>query len=271
MLNFRMKIMSGILQPISSDYQVLIFKDKGVNKHSVKALKSQLQEILDRSISIQKVDGAYLRTQPWENKTIALFMGGGVCKEWDACLGEEGIQKIRNFVDNGHLYVGLCAGAYFASRRSLFHLNGQPPIEKQRPLALFSGKAIGPVIPTDNYLSVDAAQAAEVSFVINDKKQKGYLYYQGGCFFEPDQSSSDTQIVAQYESLSPNRIAAVKCKFGKGSVFLCGLHPEFRWTKEQINTDNDTFSKLAETLSAQEDFRKQVWTEIAKTLTLSKI
>ncbi|HSW86719.1 MAG TPA: BPL-N domain-containing protein, partial [Rhabdochlamydiaceae bacterium] len=88
-----------VLKP--SDLQVLIFDDDGVNKESVEAIHSQLQDILDRSISIYKVDGNYLRTQPWEEKTISLFMGGGICKVWDERLGKEGIDKIRRFVLNG--------------------------------------------------------------------------------------------------------------------------------------------------------------------------
>jgi len=61
--------------------QALVFSDKGVCLPSAKALEEQLKRLLGSSIAVVQVDGEYLRTQKWEDKTVVLAMGGGVCSE----------------------------------------------------------------------------------------------------------------------------------------------------------------------------------------------
>ncbi len=248
--------------------QVLIYRDEGVNLQSADALAGQLRAILDQAISIQQVDSLYLNTEPWEDKTIALVMGGGVCGEWEIRLGEKGIRKIHDYVIRGGKYIGFCAGAYFASAKSRFDIKDQLPIKKRRSLAFFEGKAKGPLIETDDYRSIDAARAAKVAFIIRGVAQSGYLYYQGGCFFDIDQDTAQTRIVGRYEYPFSSRPAAVHCKVGKGEAFLCGPHPEFSWTEELKQSAHRQLAFLAQTLCPEESFRKRIWEEIGRMLAL---
>ncbi len=45
-----------------------------------------------------------------------LFVNGGSAGRHGKSLGDEGLEKMRTFVNNGGSYVGTCAGAFFASK-----------------------------------------------------------------------------------------------------------------------------------------------------------
>ena len=138
---------AATMHEIAPRSQVLVYEDEGVNMQSSEALVTQLRALLDSAISIQKVGSDYLKTQSWEDKTIALVMGGGKCTPWEKSLEESGMHKIRDYVLGGGKYLGFCAGAYFASAES--HFSSLP--KKNRPLAFFKGKAKGPLFDTENY------------------------------------------------------------------------------------------------------------------------
>jgi glutamine amidotransferase-like uncharacterized protein len=161
--------------------------------------------------------------------------------------------------------MGFCAGAYFASAESSFELSDRT-IEKRRPLAFFPGKAIGPLVNRDDYLSLKAARAAEVCYKIRGVSEVGALYYQGGCLFDLEKDSADVEIMSTYSGLE--KAAAVFCKFGKGYAFLDATHPEFEWAASLGEEAESCYRELAGKLSVQEVFRLKVWEEIGFKLQL---
>jgi biotin--protein ligase len=244
--------------------QALVYLDEGVCRQSAEALAQQLEEILDPSIAVIKVDSFYLKTEAWENRTVALVMGGGVCSIWDERLGTEGIDKIRRYVHQGGNYIGICAGAYFACKETRFEI-GLSSIEKKRDLSFFPGKAIGPLVQTDEPLSLSAARAAKVYF---DGEEEGSLYYQGGCFFEAEREDPEVEIMGRFRKLSPHKAAAVYCRAGRGGAFLCGLHPEFKWSASLSAKADRVYAKLVRKLSPHETFRQNVWKAAGRKLSL---
>ncbi|HUD02085.1 MAG TPA: BPL-N domain-containing protein [Rhabdochlamydiaceae bacterium] len=233
----------------------LVYEDKGVCLQSANAVVGQLKSVLDPAVSVFKVDSLYLKTEPWEDNTAVLVMGGGSCSAWDEELGAEAIEKIHRYVMRGGRYIGLCAGAYFASAECRFRL-----MTKKRPLAFFPGLAIGPLVPMDDYLSLTAARAAEVCFKIRGFPQMGSVYYQGGCFFDIEGDTAAVEIMSTYRSLG--KAAAVFCRVGKGCAFLDGTHPEFKWQASLSAGSDYYFKELVEKLSLQETFRQNIWKEI---------
>ncbi len=242
----------------------LIYAGQGACRPSVSALKKQLKALLDPSISVVKIDGEYLRTKDWEDKTVVLVMGGGSCSYWDQDLQEVGIEKIRRYVMGGGKYIGICAGAYFASSVSYFNMNGTS-LEKNRSLAFFPGKAIGPLVDGD-YLSLRAARAANISYKFSGSAENGALYYQGGCLFDVEEDSDGVEIMSTYRDLG--KAAAVFCKVGKGCAFLDGTHPEFVWSASLGKGADAVYGELVGKLSVQEVFRERVWEEIGAKLAL---
>ncbi len=245
--------------------QALVYADRGVCGPSATALKKQLKSLLDPSISVLKVDGEYLRTKAWEGKTAVLVMGGGSCGCWDEELQAKGIEKIERYVKEGGRYIGICAGAYFASAESYFELSDRI-IERSRPLAFFPGKAMGPLVDEDDYLSLKAARAAEVCYKFRGLAEEGSLYYQGGCLFDVEEDSATVEVMSTYRGLG--KAAAVFCKVGKGCAFLDGTHPEFVWQVSLSKGTDEVYCELVGKLSMQEVFRQRVWEEIVKKLGL---
>jgi biotin--protein ligase len=244
--------------------QALVYADQG--SPSAAALEKQLKLLLDPSISVVKVNGEYLRTEAWEDKTAVLVMGGGSCRNWDEQLQAEGIEKIERYVRGGGKYIGFCAGAYFASATSCFNLKGRI-IEKSRPLAFFPGNAVGPLVDEEDYLSLEAARAAEVSYKFRGIAEEGALYYQGGCLFAMEGGSAAVEIMSTYREIG--KASAVFCKVGKGCAFLDGTHPEFVWEASLGKGSCEIFSELVCKLSVQEVFRQRVWEEIGAKLGLT--
>jgi len=245
--------------------QALVYAGQGVCGPSATALKKQLKALLDPSISVVKVDGEYLRTKDWEDKTAVLVMGGGSCRYWDEELQAKGIEKIERYVRGGGRYIGICAGAYFASAESYFELSDKV-IQKSRQLAFFPGRAMGPLVDQDDYLSPRAARAAEVCFKFRGVAEDGALYYQGGCLFDVEEDSAAVEIMSTYRGLG--KAAAVFCKVGKGCAFLDGTHPEFVWQASLGKGSNKVYSELVGKLTVQEVFRQRVWEEIGVKLSL---
>lgn len=240
----------------------LVYFDEGVCAQSADALVFQFKSTLSPEISVEKVNSHFLSMENWEGRTVVLAMGGGVCSTWEENLGEKGMKKIRDYVFNKGKFIGLCAGAYFVAAKSFFQLSGQEPKEKMRLVSLFPGKAIGPMVSSTNHLSLEAAQAIKVSFTIDGFVTSGHLYYQGGCSFVLSENDVDTTVLAHHQS----QPVAIHAKAGTGDYFLCGLHPEFIWEEALMKVP--LIGSLAKTLVAEESFRKSVWQEINKKLSL---
>lgn len=246
--------------------QALVYRDKGVCGQSADALADQLRSLLDPSVAVMQVGAEYLRREFWEDKTVALAMGGGICSLWDEQLQKEGIEKIHQYVAEwGGKYIGNCAGAYYASAESDFQL-GPQSIHKTRSLRFFPGRAVGPLVKHEDYLSLEAARAAKVRFKIGGSSEMGYLYYQGGCLFERVQESHGVEVLGTYEGFE--RAAAVFCRVGKGAAVLHGTHPEFQWTENLSQKPGSLYHQLVKRLSTQELFRQKMWTEIVGKLDL---
>mmetsp|Transcript_6544 Transcript_6544/g.13714 ORF Transcript_6544/g.13714 Transcript_6544/m.13714 type:complete len:346 (-) Transcript_6544:364-1401(-) len=79
-------------------------------------------------------------------------------------VGDAGIDAIRDYVEKGGSYLGLCAGAYFGSSRTVFEPNDPDlGIVEPRPLSFFGGDAVGSVPPRPfAYGSEQGASAVDV-------------------------------------------------------------------------------------------------------------
>jgi biotin---protein ligase len=235
---------------------VRVYDDVGVDYLSPQGFIEDFQEILGPSTKVERVSAQTLRSKGWEDDTRALFFGGGIASTWDASLGAEGRENIRNFVaEHGGIYVGACSGAMFASKESRFG-----SIVKSRGIDFFQGRAIGPLNPVEDYRAPSAASAEKVTFTFENETLSGRLYNQGGCYFETSLCNKENvRIIGTYEDSRP---AAIFCKGGKGIAFLMGPHAEFS-PKPILNSSDPHIIKLAKELKANESFRKNVLKGIA--------
>jgi biotin--protein ligase len=145
-------------------------------------------------------------------------MPGGRDLLFLSALDPHGIQKIKNYVERGGSYLGLCAGAYFACSEIEFELH-RPFYEVigPRPLQFIPGKAIGSVAPNFNYGTELGAQAMKIR---TDDGRNLSVYVNGGPCFKLSDAAT---VIARYESREP---AIVKSVVGKGSCIVSGPHIE---------------------------------------------
>lgn len=168
-----------------------------------------------------------------------LIMPGGIETAYYHELKNE-YYNILNKIEKGASYLGVCAGAYFATFEYEFAKNTNLELIKARGLNLINIKAVGPFYNNNyDYNSIKWAYALKTIY----KNQEINLYYNGGCCFDniPSQVQSLMQCFNIYGDLKD---VCIKFKYGKGSVVLSGMHFEYSLSlnseiSEKLNKTND--------------------------------
>ena len=164
-----------------------------------------------------------------------IYVNGGKSGSHGRSLGDEGRQRIQEYVANGGSYVGTCAGAYIASSGSI-RSNGirnansywklwpgyaQPTrLLKSRPTLILTKKS-----PLLRYFDFG-----------KDRKIED-VYHNGGCSaYEGDGSKlpKGTEPLAQYIFNNTDKVQidgkisvwGYKANEQSGRVIMCGSHPE---------------------------------------------
>ncbi|GAT98436.1 hypothetical protein conserved [Entamoeba histolytica] len=139
---------------------------------------------------------------------------------------EAQIRKIyanEEFINNGGKYLGICAGAYFASSFIEFNKDvaNELTLCEERTLKLFNGIAHGPMYQGFEEYSERGAVIIPIYYQNNEKVE---LYYNGGCSFVDNLNQyKESHFLAKY----PNGMNALFFDIiGKGKVILSGPHFE---------------------------------------------
>jgi glutamine amidotransferase-like uncharacterized protein len=205
---------------------VLVYSDVGVDQFGLSETLSTLRSSLSSSVyEIRTIDAAELKTGGWRKRCSLVVIPGGRDLPYLAKIGAEGMCLIKDYVLNGGSYLGICAGAYFASGFVEFQKGGPLEVLGERHLQFFSGKAIGPALDKDAfcYSSPLGARAARISY----KKHDLSVYYNGGCYFAQGQNDPSIEVISRYLEVDGYHPAIIACKFGKGRSILSGVHFEF--------------------------------------------
>jgi biotin--protein ligase len=240
--------------------QIIVYVDKGVDgmalKHTVKSLQQET------NIALKRMDASQLKTESWEKETALIVFPGGRDIFFHVALDGEGTDKIRSFVENGGAYLGICAGAYFASEAIEFEKGGSLEVCGKRSLMLYPGLAIGPAYGNNKYRydNLHGIEAAHVSW--NDNRF--HAYYNGGCTFVDADKYSNVQILSSYLELESEPPAIVLCHVGKGKAMLTGVHLEYGIRHLQMN--NPFIDRIFPLLQKGEEIRRKVLREILQQL-----
>jgi glutamine amidotransferase-like uncharacterized protein len=202
-----------------------IYNDLGVSALSFKYLLKTLKKTVDAKISI--ITLKCLLKSNWTQSTQLFIMPGGADVPYHCQLSGEGCTLIRNFVEKGGNYLGLCAGAYFGSGRVVFEKGGEYEVCADRELKFYPGDAVGPIYGNGKFVynSDKGAIAAKIHH------DSGFLraYYNGGCGFPAAQELPDVDVLAWYDAEIAGEIlpAVIRCRVGKGVAILSGPHIEY--------------------------------------------
>ncbi len=200
--------------------KVLIYADEGVSSFS---LQETLKTFRMRYANVETVDHKVLRNSDWEKETSLLIIPGGRDIPYDRKLKGKGTAKIRKFVEEGGNFLGICAGAYFASAEVIFEKGTFLEVHEKRELSFFPGAAVGTLYPHSPFVyeSEEGSHASSVTF----KGEELNLYYNGGCTFKDAEKYPRITVLARFHDAA-DQPAIIHCKVGKGSTILSGVHFE---------------------------------------------
>lgn len=200
--------------------KVLIYADEGVSSFS---LQETLKTFRMRYANVEIVDHKILRTSDWRKETSLLIIPGGRDIPYDRKLKGQGTANIRKFVEEGGSFLGICAGAYFASAEVIFEKGTSLEVHEKRELSFFPGAAVGTLYPHSSFVyeSEKSSHASSVTF----KGVELNLYYNGGCTFKDAEKYPGVTVLARYHDAA-DQPAIIHCKIGKGNAILSGVHFE---------------------------------------------
>ena len=198
-----------------------------------------------------------------------LIIGGGAGTPYFQKLGKHGNDAIRDFVANGGVYLGICAGAYYACAETVFEQD-IPALRvcEKYGLDLIDAAAVGTMHDVFGLKRFAFnAFAQTVAFLKDENGIRYAAHYYGGPFFNIREKNID--IVAFYEkNMSP---AVIFKQFGDGKVLLSGVHFENtgdflkkRLVNDAIDVEKAT--EIAETLTEYNGERARLVKKIATML-----
>lgn len=204
--------------------RAVVYDDAGSSALGVASLRLTLPRFTD--LAAQTATAADIKAGILD-KAAMLVMPGGADLPYCERLNGAGNAAIRQFVAAGGLYLGICAGAYYACTRIDFRGQGGT-ISGARELAFFPGTAVGSLPDLTGgvlYAEEDTASKALVPLVFADGANGGQYYYHGGPAFiaDEDADAADYTVAARFADGLP---ALVCGRFGLGRYILSAVHFE---------------------------------------------
>ncbi|KAF4651922.1 biotin holocarboxylase synthetase, partial [Perkinsus chesapeaki] len=212
----------------SSEKWVYIYDDRGSSERSVGGIERWLKSVLSpHGFLIGRLNCHELLDGAWMRDSRLLVFPGGADSPWVEDLNGAGCRTIRCFVEAGGAYLGVCAGAYFASGKCIFDKGGPLEVVGPRELSFHTGPATGPHIATYDYNSRAGARAAKILRAQGGGNNEGiYTYFNGGPCFPASGFPSDCQSEVLYTYAASGEPAILRTKVGLGKVLLSGVHIE---------------------------------------------
>ncbi|KAI9099243.1 biotin-protein ligase [Phlyctochytrium arcticum] len=220
---------------------VLVYTGPGTAKGPVDNTALTLKSLLSTYYDVIPVDANTLLSDSWQATTALLVIPGGRDLPYVEHLEPKGTQIVGDYVRNGGAYLGICAGAYFASSRVEFEVGREGyEVVGPRALGFWPGPAKGSVAPGFVYGTEKGSRAVRIEvdqsgWTTNPNFPQTILdtYVNGGPFFELEDASltkHSPKVLAHYASHDgqSSRPAIVGCTVGSGRVILSGAHIEYR-------------------------------------------
>lgn len=198
------------------------------------------------------------------NDDVRLFvMPGGADLYYCEKLNGAGNDAIRQYVESGGRYLGICAGAYYACHDIEWAKGTGQDICGPRELAFYEGTATGPLYHLMQDIDGSWLGAADIVY---DGAATAVSYAAGPYFSEP---ADNTAVLARYSTGEP---AIIELAVGKGRAILSGLHIErimphaevifYKHRNASADYEQAIFAKLARHTEGQ----KKIWNGVLSRL-----
>ncbi|KAI8607113.1 biotin-protein ligase [Chytriomyces sp. MP71] len=219
---------------------VLVYNGPGTAVSSTERTLSVLRMLLKGRYDVLAA-GADVLThadRAWHASTALLVVPGGRDVPYVESLGTRGSTAIADYVRGGGSYLGICAGAYFASSALEFEKGTALEVAGKRSLALANVVARGSASPGFVYDSEEGAATIHIDVNLDilgplpnaSRPYRVASYCNGAPYFDLIDPAS-VQVLAKYDSLevipaAREKAAIIQTNFGKGHVILMGPHLE---------------------------------------------
>ncbi|OPZ78124.1 MAG: hypothetical protein BWY78_00725 [Alphaproteobacteria bacterium ADurb.Bin438] len=246
--------------------KVLIYRDYGCS--DLTALTKELKGFFEpKGISVDYTDAKSIVHEDALNKdVVAFFMPGGAGTPYRQKLENQGNEKIYDYVKNGGVYFGICAGAYYACKKIEFETDiKELKIVSECGLDLVEGRAIGTLYKELDLkpFARDANSSAVVRLGVKGEEGELVSHYHGGPYFDIVEDGKQ-KIEATYKDVEGEPPAIISKELGKGLVILSGVHIEDKGEdlKKVIHdkrADKDRAMTIANILIKQEEKRETLF------------
>ncbi|MDO4183956.1 MAG: BPL-N domain-containing protein [Rhodospirillales bacterium] len=252
-----------------NEKKVLIYRDYGCG--DLNNLEKRLTEHFSPlDIAVDFTDSsAIIKDNALDDNVLLLVMPGGAATPYIQKLKTLGSDKIRNYVQNGGNYLGVCAGAYYACTKVEFETDVKPMsiTRTQDLLNLVDASAVGTLHKELNirpYMTNAASSAAVRLRWLNDD-EICYAHYHGGPKFLP--TKAGFEVLATYADIADCPPAIVAQNYGRGRVVLSGVHFENKGQDlakaiHALRIDYQRAAEVAAELTEHEQSRQNLFRKI---------
>jgi glutamine amidotransferase-like uncharacterized protein len=255
--------------------KILTYIDAGTFDGTSRLMRAIAQQLPPAAYEMRVVMADDLRHDAALFDDAVLFvMPGGADLPFCEALNGAPNERIRRFVEEGGVYLGICAGAYYACRELAFHAGTEGAICGPRELGFVDAVAVGSLPQLTEGIPYDATPRSAAAAEIRTTDQLGavpvtlHAHYHGGCRFDfgkhvpPDAA----QILAVYTGLPDNPPAIVSSGVGKGRAILTGVHLEVseRECEDALRGHSDAAAHVhvCHALAATEKARLKVFRQL---------
>lgn len=188
--------------------KVSIYDGPGVSSESLKHLKHVLKNYQISLLGPKEVCAGLI-------EGTCFILPGGRDLPYVRSLKGEGVRQIREFVEQGGNFLGICAGSYFAGSKVEFAIGTDNEVVGERELKFYSGKVVGPHLAPYDYRSLSGARVDLLKW----EKEVPVFFNGGGTFI-----GGESHTLASYSSGEP---AIIWTEVKKGRACLSGVHFEY--------------------------------------------
>lgn len=202
---------------------VAIYKGEGAGEEGVENVKNNIR--ITAGIEVAELTSEQIQHDDLSKFDVIIFSGGSGSKQAES-IGEKGKENIRNFIQNGGGYLGICAGAYLATSGFDWSLH------------IVSAETISKTEWKRGKGFVDMELTDEGKVILGDVSGFFKCRYSSGPLLKlTDDNTLPAFSTAAYfrsevsengvtEGVMVNTPAAIYATYGNGKVFLISTHPE---------------------------------------------
>jgi len=239
--------------------KIALYMDEGVDAFSLRAAQIYFSKLCAKTHCVSTISCSEILER--KLKSQVLVMPGGADLPYLKKLAGPGNALIRNFVETGGKYIGICAGAYYAASKVVFGEGTSYEVIGDRELKFLDGKCIGPIegryLAGPGIATMGTAMVAKVKS-LRTKKTYDMIINGGGYFEYTNPLENNCTTIATIRINNKDMPIIVWCRYGYGAAILSGAHFEYDSSVLELGVNGiDTKHMITESMRENEESLRQ--------------